>query len=209
MERTEMWGHIHRERAALAEQLADLSPADWSTETLCTGWSVLEVGAHVISHPQIRAGEVAGMLARNLGRRGYNQMTYLEVKRRARKETPESVLADFATYDGSTRTVPGTTRKEALIDVLLHTQDILRPLGRSHDMPPDAAAAAADRVRVLGWLTGWGARGVRLEATDVDWSHGEGLLVRGPMQELLMVFTGRSKAARDLEGDGLELLANR
>lgn len=207
MDREELWAHIHAERRALAQVLAGLSDEQWHHETLCPGWDVRDVAAHVIAHPQIRVHEMAGMLARNLGR-GYNTMTLREVQRRGARETPESILRDFETYDGSTRTVPGTTMREALIDVLLHTQDILRPLGLSHDMPPEAAAVAADRARSLAWLTGWTpAKRLRLVATDVDWTRGSGPEVRGPMQELLMIAGGRVPDPALVSGDGVALVA--
>ncbi len=194
MNREEVWRHVHTERRALAEVLAGLPAEAWTHPTRCPDWNVLEVAAHVISHPQLGLRHFPGMLGRNLGR-GYNPMIRREVKRWALDQTPESVLADFTAYDGSTRTAPFTSELEALIDVLAHTQDILRPLGIRHTMPPDAAAVAADRALKVGRLTGWtSARRLRLEATDIDWARGSGELVRAPMQEIFLLTTGRSGA---------------
>lgn len=209
MDSATLWDHIHTERRALADVLAGLSEEQWRHETLCPGWSVRDVAAHVIAHPQIRVHELPGMVARNLGR-GYNATMLREVQRRGARETSESILRDFEKYDASTRTAPGTTAREALIDVLLHTQDILRPLGLVHDMPPEAAAVAADRARSLAWLTGWtSAKRLRLVATDIDWARGAGPEVRGPMQELLMVASGRAPDPTLVSGDGVALLARR
>jgi uncharacterized protein (TIGR03083 family) len=206
MRKPELWRHIHAERRALAETLAGLDPHQWQQDTLCSGWTVHDVAAHVIAHPQIRAQDLPMMVVRNLGR-GYNTMIYREVKRRGARETRETILADFARYDGSRRHVPGTTAREALIDVLVHTQDILRPLGLRHEMPPDAALVAGRRALSESFLMGWKhARGLRLVATDVDWSHGTGPTVAGPMQELLMLICGRAPDVALLEGDGLDLL---
>ena len=85
MEKSEIWRHVHAERAALAATLAELPAADWERESLCTGWTVHDVAAHVISTPQTGWSAVAAMSARNLGR-GYNTMIYREVKRRAARE---------------------------------------------------------------------------------------------------------------------------
>jgi uncharacterized protein (TIGR03083 family) len=205
MDATTMWGHIHRERRALAEALSGLPLDDWQRDTLCPGWSVLDIAAHVISNPQITARHMPGMVGRNLGR-SYDAMIFREVKRWSRDQTPERVLADFDTYDGSLRHVPVTTRVEPMLDVLVHTQDILRPLGLRHDTPVDAAMVAADRARLIGRLTGWRRGAVRLVATDADWARGRGPEVRGPMQELLLVCTGRARVATDLTGDGVALL---
>jgi uncharacterized protein (TIGR03083 family) len=209
MQKPDLWQHIHTERSALAEVLADLDPLLWQHDTLCDGWSVHDIAAHVIAHPQIRPQHLPLMLARNLGR-GYNAMIYREVKRLGARETREKVLDDFERFHGSRRHVPGTTAKEALIDVLVHTQDIVRPLGLRHQMPPDAALVAGRRALTQSLLMGWkSARGLRLVATDIDWTHGEGPTVAGPMQELLMLICGRAPDAALLTGDGRELLRSR
>ena len=110
MDTSEVWRHIHAERAALAATLADLPEADWAHDTLCPGWTVHDVAAHVISTPQIGWAQMPGMLARNLGR-SYNAMIFREVKRRAAGETRESILADFEKYADSTHHVPTTTSR--------------------------------------------------------------------------------------------------
>lgn len=79
-------------------------------------------------------------------------------------------------------------------------------------MPAPAAAAAATRV--------WSSRGTakgkvfddlsledyRLNATDVDWSVGDGPVVEGPMAALLLLLKGRRIALVQLSGPGAELL---
>jgi uncharacterized protein (TIGR03083 family) len=206
MDRDTVWMHIHAERRALAATLSALAPDDWQRPSLCEGWSVQDVAAHVIAHPQIGWAQMPPMIARNLGR-GYNAMIFREVKRLGAIETPESILADFETFATSTRRVPTTTSIEPLIDALVHHQDIVRPLGLRHDMRPEAAAVAADRCRLLPGLMGSRrvVKGTRMVATDIDWVRGRGPTLSGPMQELLMVCAGRSRVAVDLEGDGVEL----
>ncbi|KRC59609.1 MULTISPECIES: maleylpyruvate isomerase family mycothiol-dependent enzyme [unclassified Nocardioides] len=210
MDKAAIWAHIHAERAALAATLAELDAADWAHDSLCPGWTVHDVAAHVISNPQIGWGQMAGLTARNLGR-GYNTMIFREVKRLGARETRESILGDFERYAASTRHVPTTTSVEPLIDALLHHQDIVRPLGRTRAMAPEAAAVAADRVRRLAPLMGTGrlVRSIRLVATDVDWSRGTGPEVRGPVQELLMLASGREPDRALVEGEGLAAVPTR
>lgn len=207
MDKATLWGHIHAERAALAATLAELDDAEWDHATLCPGWTVKDVAAHVISTPQIGWREMAGLVGRNLGR-GYNTMIFREVKRLGETQTRARILADFATYASSTHHVPTTTSVEPLIDALLHHQDVVRPLGRSRTMLPEAAAVAADRVRRLAPLMGTSrqVRALRLQATDVDWTRGRGPTVRGPIQELLMIASGRQPDLALVEGDGLAVL---
>ncbi|GAA3526522.1 maleylpyruvate isomerase family mycothiol-dependent enzyme [Nocardioides daeguensis] len=208
MEKATIWAHIHAERAALAATLADLDPADWAHDTLCPGWTVHDVAAHVISTPQIGWTQMPAMMARNLGR-GYNTMIYREVKRLGARETRESILGDFERFATSTHHVPTTTSVEPLIDALLHHQDIARPLSRTRTMAPEAAAVAADRVRRLAPLMGTGrlVRSVRMAATDIDWARGTGPTVSGPVQELLMLASGRAPDPDLVSGEGLALVA--
>lgn len=208
MRHDELWQHIHAERAALADALGGLTADDWGRPSLCAGWTVKDVAAHVISTPQMGWGFLPGMLVRNLGR-GYNRVIDREVRRWSRSRTPEVILAEFEAYAGSTRHVPITTSVEPLVDALVHTQDILRPLGLRHEMPPTAAAVAADRVRLFGAVMGWRPPRVRLVATDVDWARGRGPRLEGPMQELLMLSTGRPPDASLLSGDGVALVIGR
>ncbi len=207
MDKATLWTWIHTERAALAVTLAELGPEEWAHDTLCPGWTVQDVAAHVISNPQIGWGQMGGLMARNLGR-GYNAMIFREVKRLGARETRESILADFDRFATSMRHVPTTTTVEPLIDALLHHQDIVRPLGRTREMPPEAAAVAADRVRRLAPLMGTRKllRSVRLVATDVEWSRGDGPPVEGPMQELLMIASGRRPDPTLVSGEGTALV---
>ncbi|MCR1784140.1 maleylpyruvate isomerase family mycothiol-dependent enzyme [Nocardioides carbamazepini] len=207
MDKAAIWAHIHAERAALADLLAGLDDDGWAHDTLCPGWTVHDVAAHVISTPQIGWAAMPGMLARNLGR-GYNTMIFREVKRLGAHATRESILGDFERYAASTHHVPTTTSVEPLIDALLHHQDIARPLGRHRTMPVEAAVVAADRVRRLAPLMGTGrlVRSVRLVATDVAWDRGTGPAVTGPIQELLMLASGRAPDPDLVSGDGLAVL---
>lgn len=208
MDTQAVWAHIHAERRALAATLTDLTPEQWQADSLCAGWTVQDVAAHVISHPQIGWPQMPGMVARNFGR-SYNAMIFREVKRMGASSTRESILADYAAFDGCTRKVPTTTVLEPLMDCLVHHQDIVRPLGLRRDMDPEAAAVAADRARTLAFLSGTRklVKSSRMVATDVDWVRGSGPTITGPMQELLMVCMGRARVATEISGDGLELLA--
>lgn len=73
MDRTRLWALIHEERAAMAATLESLTPEEWEHPSLCAGWSVKDVAAHVISNPQIGWAQLLGVLGRNRGR-GYNSM---------------------------------------------------------------------------------------------------------------------------------------
>lgn len=208
MDKATVWRHIHAERAALAETLNSLTEEQWEHESLCAGWTVKDVAAHVISTAKIKPADMVGIVMRNLGR-GYNTMIFREVKRLGQQPV-EQILADYATYGDSTHRVPVTTSIEPLVDALVHHQDIIRPLGLSHEPDPQAAAVAAGRCRTLSLLMGSRrvVKGVRMVATDVDWTRGRGPTVEGPMLELLMLCADRAGDPSLLSGDGLQLIAS-
>jgi uncharacterized protein (TIGR03083 family) len=114
---------------------------------------------------------------------------------------------------GSRRHNIGVTYLETLTDILVHGQDIAIPLGRRHDMPPQAAAVAASRVLSMRWPPPFAAArkvaGFRLTATDTSWSVGEGPMGQGPMGAILLVCAGRLAALPQLSGEGAPGLATR
>lgn len=205
MDRDEVWQHVHSERRALARVLAELSADEWAAPSLCAGWSVREVAAHVIRSPAATRREVAVGLLRARG--SFNRMVDTDARRAARRPVAE-IVADYRRYDGSRRRPPGTSVLDPLVDVLVHTQDIVVPLGRSHPMPARAAAVACRRARRVSFV--YGGRplsGLSIRAVDADFSVGRGPLVEGPAEAVLMLLTGRAAAAVGrLSGPGLDRL---
>lgn len=204
MDVEQVWRHVHHERRELAAVLSTLDDDEWSTESLCPGWTTRDVAAHVIGSPQVTPVEFVSVLVRGGFR--FGRAGLLDGRRRGRAPIAD-ILEQYERYDGSRAHPPFTKPTEPLIDVLVHTQDLLRPLGRTHDMPVDAAAAAATRALRLGMFLGRPQLGgVRLQATDVDWVQGTGPTVAAPMQEILMLCAGRPADAALVEGDGRELV---
>ncbi|MET0865675.1 MAG: maleylpyruvate isomerase family mycothiol-dependent enzyme [Nakamurella sp.] len=205
MDTDELWRRIHHNRAVLADQLETLTPAEWETPSLCAGWTVRDVAAHVISSSAAGFGEVMTAMAR--ARFNFNRCMDDMAKRRSARPT-EEIIADYRRLAGSRRRPPGTSRFDPLVDVLIHTQDIVRPLGRRQPMPD------LDALAVAGYVWGksfpYGAqrrlRGVRLSATDVDWTVGEGAPVEGPVSALLLLMTGRTASLPELSGAGVTRL---
>lgn len=193
MERAEVWGHTTAMRVALREVLRDLSPEEWDQPSLCAGWRVRDTAAHMIAGPQLGWG--ASLKAMTGIWRGLDRMTLLDGQRRGSVPV-EEILRQFDAWAEVPKGPVIVTYREALIDALVHSQDIVRPLGRTLAMPVDAAAVAADRVCSMPGI--FGTRRllseVRMVATDTDWVHGTGREVRAPMAELLMMSTGRPMA---------------
>ena len=96
-------------------------------------------------------------------------------------------------------------------EIIVHGEDIRRPLGLTHGSPEPALLALADSWKRSNLLIGAKRRisGLRLRATDTEWTHGDGPEVAGPLQSLILAMTGRKGALSDLTGDGVTLLADR
>jgi hypothetical protein len=96
-------------------------------------------------------------------------------------------------------------------EIVVHGDDIRRPLGLVHHSPETALIAVANSWKNSNLLIGSKRRitGVQLRATDVDWVHGTGPEVVGPLQSLILAMTGRKQSHPDLTGDGLTILASR
>ena len=98
----------------------------------------------------------------------------------------------------------------ALTDGMIHHQDIRRPLGMPRDIPADRLRAALEFAQYAPVIRGfWHRRGLRLIATDVDWSTGSGPEVRGPGEAVLLAIAGRDAAVDELDGPGLATLQPR
>ena len=188
MDSDEVWRHIDQERSMLADLLESLPEAAWSRPSLCQGWTVRDVGAHLtFSHARLR--DVVWPAVRTGFR--YNAMiAYAAVRSPL---THDQIVTTLRGFVGSRRRAPMVTELEPLLDILVHTQDICLPLGIEHPMPVDAAVAAADRVISLrGLMRLWEPpAGQRLVATDTGWAYGEGTVMRAPMQAHLLTLTGR------------------
>jgi uncharacterized protein (TIGR03083 family) len=200
MDRDEVWQVIDRERLSLADLLDELSAPEWETPSLCAGWRVRDVAAHLtLSQLGLFPVVVAAVRARG----NFNRMVHDTAVRQARLPVHEYARR-LRAMAGSRKKAPGVSHLEPLIDVLVHGQDIAIPLGRTRLVPAEAAMAAADRVwpDLFPWRPGRKLSGFRFAATDCTWSAGEGTLVEGPIAALLLLLTGRNAALSQLSGPG-------
>ena len=96
-------------------------------------------------------------------------------------------------------------------EIVVHGEDIRRPLALEHETPEAALVAVADNYKKTNILIGAKRRiaGLQLQATDTAWSHGAGPQVSGPLVALVLAMSGRAGALADLRGDGVEVLRAR
>lgn len=204
---TEMWDVVAAERGALADQLAGLAEARWDTPSLCSGWTVRQVLAHMASTPQFTpAGFVGGMVRSGFR---FNRLTEHAIEQNL-GASPAETLATFRSVQHSRKAPPGP-KVTWLGETIIHAEDIRRPLGIAHDYPTASVVEVADFYKGSNMMIGAKNRiaGVTLRATDTEWTHGEGPLAEGPILSLLMMMTGRAVAIEDLSGEGVATLRTR
>jgi uncharacterized protein (TIGR03083 family) len=193
------------ERTELADFLASLEPEQWEAASLCEGWRVRDVVAHVMSFDGVN---VLDMLRRAIRARfvDVNQVGVDELAALTTEQLLDRLRAHLRPQ-GLATTFGG---RLALLDVTIHHQDIRRPLGKPRQIPAERLLyVLADAVRSPELPGRRLARGVRLAPTDLDWSHGSGPEITGPAEAILMAITGRAIAIPELGGPGLPVVVRR
>jgi uncharacterized protein (TIGR03083 family) len=202
------WEMIKMERAALVDALGELPDADWAKPSLCTGWSVRDVVAHMIATATmtppafIARMVVAGFNFQTMTRKGIAQAS-------AGRTNAELVTALRSRVDA--RTAPPGPATSWLGETIVHGEDVFRALGGYRDHPIADVVAVADFYKSSNLLIGAKNRigGVTLKATDTNWQHGAGPEASGPILALVLAMTGRTAALDDLTGPGVALLRER
>jgi uncharacterized protein (TIGR03083 family) len=201
-----------QEMAAISELLHELRPEEWDVPSVCDGWRVRDV----IGHMCLGYTTPMPTMVAKIGRYGFNvpKASREESITYASARSPEELLGVFDTIHrdnvrkGISKVIkPG----EGLVDHTIHHQDIRRPLHRPRTVPPDRLVAALGVIPGLGGFVGAKKRvqGLRLVATDVEWSAGAGPEVRGPGEAILLAASGRQVALPELDGDGVATLRAR
>jgi uncharacterized protein (TIGR03083 family) len=204
---SDLWALVHAERAALADDLTDLTEAQWALPSLCTGLTVRQVLAHLAAAASLTPLRwMAGVI-------------------RCRFDFDKQVamrLAEHMGTDGADtlhrfrRVVTSTTKPPLPVvamlgETVVHGEDIRRPLGIRRDHPIDTLTlpagyyAGTDLVVLAKGRIG----GLRLAATDGPFTTGSGALVSGGTLALIMAMTGRAAYCDDLTGDGVATLRER
>jgi uncharacterized protein (TIGR03083 family) len=186
-----IWRHIDQQRGRLADLFDGIDAARWATPSLCEGWTVRDVAAH-LTHSHAGKGRMIVEALRSGFR--FNAMVHRMAVEDSR--SPAEIAVALRAMRGSRKRPPRTDERDPLMDVLVHGQDIAVPLGIDLPMPPDAAAAAAQRL----WSMRFPfhpqrrLRGVELVATDADFRVGTGRVIEAPIRDILMLFAGRPSA---------------
>lgn len=201
----DLWPMVQAERAALIDDLEDVFDDAWDRPSLCEGWSVHDVVAHLNDSARTtRCGFVLG-LAR--ARFDFDRQNARGVSRE-RGATPQETLQRSRRLVLRTTTPPAPLESR-LIEAIVHGEDIRRPLGLTRRYPADAVVRAL-RLQARMSASFGGSRELvaplRLVASDADADIGGGYEVRGTALSLLLAICGRRVAPDDLVGVGVARL---
>jgi uncharacterized protein (TIGR03083 family) len=195
---------IEVEQAEFTQLARTLTADQWQTPSLCRGWSVHDVVTHIALHIHTTAPQRIRELA---------TLRFSETRQLARHRP--STTDALVEWLGSEALLAGRTNMlTQLSELVVHQQDVRRPLGASRTIPEATLLAVLEfsltRVGSLSVTpTLRRAKGLRLVATDLEWTRGSGPEVRGAAEAIIIAVHGRPTAVPDLEGDGVATLADR
>jgi len=196
----------HADFVALARELTD---EQWAAPSLCEQWTVRDVVIHAAWHVHRDRSQIPMFLLHTLTSGPTKAAAKAAASEAARHEaqSPEKLLEWLASS--------GTCNRVNLAELMIHQQDVRRPLGLPRKIPGDRLSSILDYcLSLAGSATvvpgsHKRSKGLRFVATDMDWSAGQGPEVNGAAEAILMVINGRSSAIGDLAGPGVKTLAER
>ena len=198
---------MRKERRDLREFLAELTPDQWQQDSLCVGWSVRDVVAHLVGWDDLilyrsRREHLDALLRFSaLYAMSLARMTSLNrrIQSRTRGIAPGDLLRRFGADDSPELKwlFDGTNPCAHLAEYVIHDQDIRLALGTPRQVPAQHLVGALHGVTMLPgvrWSAWWQLRRRRWEATDVDWRAGRGAVVSARADAILMTLAGRPGA---------------
>ncbi len=201
------WTYIHAERAAMADTWTGLSGDQWTTSSWCQGWTVQDTAGHILA----AAEQTPFNFYKEMASAGFRFNVFTDRAARRLGTLSPLELVDRLRARTATTNHPPAPVIAMLGEIVVHGEDIRRPLGLRHRYAEGALVAVADNYKKTNLLIGSKRRiaGLRLRATDCDWVHGEGPEVSGPLASLILAMAERTGAHADLDGEGLSILKAR
>ncbi|KHO20543.1 maleylpyruvate isomerase family mycothiol-dependent enzyme [Mycolicibacterium setense] len=207
-ERDQVFAAVADERRSIAALIAELDADQLATASLCAGWDVKTVAAHLVSDFE---DGFWGFLASGLRHGGINRG--IDALARSRAQCPAADIAETLRSRADYRLSPPVTGPlSGLTDVLVHGADIRIPLGLPHLPDPRHVARVLDFLTSrtqLGFFPHRRLRGIALHDEDTGRIWGEGRPITGPGVALMLAVCGRTVAFDDLAGDGVTVLRSR
>lgn len=203
----DVWPLVHAERAALIEDLERLDDRSWDVPSLCEGWSVHDVVAHLVD--TARTTRIGFVVAMARARFDFDRQNARGVERE-RRATPRETLAQLRAVAPRT-SAPPAPLDTRLVEEVVHGEDVRRPLGLTRAYPVEPVARAL-RLQARTPASFGGAKELvgrlRLVASDADVTIGDGPDVTGTALSLLLAVSGRPVGSGDLTGPGADVLTS-
>jgi len=203
----ETWQYIHSERAEMADTLSTLSPDQWNASSWCDGWSVQDTAGHILA----AAEQTPANFYKEMISAGFKFNVFADrAAKRLAAIGPDELVRRLRARTTTTNHPPAPVIA-MLGEIVVHGEDVRRPLGLQHRAPEAALVAVADNYKRSNLLIGAKRRiaGLRLRAIDADWVSGDGPEVAGALSSLVLAMTGRKAAHADLTGEGVAVLGTR
>jgi uncharacterized protein (TIGR03083 family) len=201
------WELVVSERRAVVELFEGLDEEQWSVPSLCPGWTVKHVLAHLASVLDASTLQSLRAAAVGLGR----PPAVIEALTRAYVDRPPGELvATYRTHVDSHFGPPVLGWRASLTDVMVHAQDVAVPLGIAHHRPPESWRPVLEFLTSGLPMMGSIRRGrpkVTWRTTDLDWAAGRGPEVTGTAEDVGLALAGRAARLDGLRGPGRESLA--
>jgi len=199
---TELQPLVAATYGALADVLDALPAARWDAPSLCDGWRVREVVAHLTM--PARYSDDAFMAELREDEFDFTRLSNRIASRDAELPTGELVanLRDEALHRW---TPPGGGDRGALNHVVIHALDVTVPLGKPRQASDTAIRTVLDDLTEGGGHAHFGTdlQGRTLHATDIDWTYGSGPQLSGTAADLALHLCGRTIPADRLRGNPL------
>lgn len=180
------------ERERLAGLFGDLTPEQWDAASLCDGWRVREVVAHMTMPFRTKPLKVMGGLVR--ARFSFNRYADRDARSAAATMSEAELVGLLRRNIDHPWQPPGGGQAGALSHDVIHGLDVTEPLGLPS--PPAerlALVLGSTRPRQLKYF-GVDLGGTRLTAADSGVSIGDGPnVVEMTSKEMLLVVTGRRR----------------
>ncbi|HEY0126934.1 MAG TPA: maleylpyruvate isomerase family mycothiol-dependent enzyme [Blastococcus sp.] len=190
---------VAAERRAQVELYASLSEEDWDSPSLCAGWRVREVLAHVTMPFRYSLRSVVWEIARARG--SFDRMADRRARIDARELSTTQLWESLRDNVEHPWSPPGGGPLGALSHDVIHGLDVSTALGRDDAASPVRVGMVLAGLRPKQVASfGVDLDGVELLADDLDWSYGRGEPVRGRAQDLLLLVCGRQLPAGRLTG---------
>jgi uncharacterized protein (TIGR03083 family) len=198
---------MREERRDLRRFLHGLTPEQWGQDSLCAGWSVRDLVAHLVGWDDLLLYQSGREHLRVLLRFGALYATSFanmaRVNRRIQSQThaltADELLGRFGADDSPELKwlFDGSNPGAHLAEYVIHDQDIRVPLGMPRQVPPERLVAALNGVMKLPGVRRTASRKLRRrrwEATDVEWRAGRGPVLKARAELILMALAGRPSA---------------